>query len=216
MGLEHSNNMLDLYLIRHPQTAANLEKKVQGALLDEAPQPGYEPKVEELADKLDKIGPIDAVLTSILQRARIPAQLLFELLMKKDNKPDYIATNLLNERNWGEYNGRPYSEVPFGYEGLHQYLFALTKINSGEGHEDVLRRLTEFDRLYIEPLVQGGRKGHVRLVALGHQFLLTHMLKFYMERNPAAGKYEDWPNLFVKHLQFEAYTTNKKAIETPF
>lgn len=208
--------MLDLYLIRHPQTPANLEKRVQGALVDEEPKPGYEARVEELADMLAHKGRVDAVLTSTLKRARIPTHLLFELLMQKGQTLDYVSTPILNERNWGEYNGKPYDQVPFGEEGLHQYLFALAQIEGGEGHEDIRRRLEEFDRWYVRNYI--GKKGDepTHLVVVGHQFLLAHMAYFYLKGNPVAGPYTDLQNLGVRHLRLESQQTGQKAVELPF
>ncbi len=211
--------MLDLYLIRHPPTNSSAGNIIQGSLVDEDPKDGYGHNLEDIAAKLAKEGTIDAVVTSHLKRARKPAHELFELLLNYGQNPDYISTPALNERNWGALNGKPYEQVVSSSdpEALRRYLFDLAQIENGEGHKDIRRRLMEFDQWYIQPIVQRNGDKATSLVILSHQFLLTHMRYFYTRGDVAAGPYEPWPNLGVRHLRIDGKPQeNQRAMEIPF
>lgn len=235
--------MLNVYFVRHPLVPANLagdgiEYIVQGPLLDEDPLPGYEEELRHLGYELSQRGPILGVIAGKLKRQIKPAYELFELFLEEGHRPAFVSTEIMDERNWGIYNGRPYSQVPNGPDGaaVRQYLFSQKEIEDGEGYLDLINSFREFHENEIQRLITRSddlqrymeespdvqRQGQVPdysesgIVVVGSSFKLLHLVNYYLHGDPGYGQYEHWENLGVRHFRIEGSNDQQRIIELPF
>lgn len=132
--------MLELLLIRHGQTDWNVERRVIGTNPVPLNKVGRA-QVRALARVLKNV-PIQAIYTSPIKRALETAAIL---LHGRDAIP-LIEEEGLSEINYGQWVGRPFSEIP----ELTQYFEspASVVIPCGEQIPEVQRRiLTAIDKI---------------------------------------------------------------------
>ncbi len=187
--------MLELYLIRHPKTVYNEERKIQGQL-DVELIPGWEESVDSLTEKLALQGEFSAFLTSDLMRANKVAYRVVERLIRKHGKPLVLrSTPDLRERHWGVLQGKSYDEVDTQGKDIHHYLLELDQVEGGESFAAIEARVKRVDA-YLRG-IQGDR-----VCIIGHQFTNTYLSNFELEGNILARPYEDWPHLLIKQISF--------------
>jgi broad specificity phosphatase PhoE len=99
---------MKLLIVRHGETEENSQKIIQGRLPGKLTKLG-EKQAKELGKKLKKYN-INKIYCSLIDRCR---QTL-ELALKEMNYEAEIEyTELLSERDFGKYSGKPRSEVDF-------------------------------------------------------------------------------------------------------
>ena len=94
-----------LYLVRHGQTAANHRRLLQGSTDHPLDELGLR-QAQLIAERLTEVPPLDAVVTSPLQRARVTATIIGERL---GLQPRII--NELSELDFGEGENRTFEEM---------------------------------------------------------------------------------------------------------
>jgi len=99
---------MKIYAIRHGQTDLNAEKRVQGCKSDLSLNNVGIKQAKDVAEIL-KNKNIDLIVTSPLKRAMETADIIANRLNIKKDK--IIQGQRLYERNFGDYEGRPISEV---------------------------------------------------------------------------------------------------------
>ena len=97
-----------LLIVRHGETEENSQKIIQGRLPGKLTQLGQK-QAKELGKRLRKYK-IDKIYCSPVDRCR---QTLELALKEMDYKGEIEYTELLSERDFGKYSGRPRSEVDF-------------------------------------------------------------------------------------------------------
>jgi probable phosphoglycerate mutase len=91
--------MTTLYLVRHGETEDNVRQIMQGQTQGELTEHGRE-QARQVADRLAS-KPIDAIVSSDLQRAIQTAEIIAE-----PHRLPINQTTLLRERDWGGFTGR--------------------------------------------------------------------------------------------------------------
>ena len=99
---------MKLLIVRHGETDENSQKIIQGRLPGKLTSLG-EKQAKELGKKLKKYK-IDKIYCSPIDRCR---QTLELALKEMDYKGEIEYTELLSERDFGKYSGKPRSEVDF-------------------------------------------------------------------------------------------------------
>lgn len=198
--------MVDLALIRHPPTHANLEGLIQGASIDQPPIPGFEPRLKEIAEEISSWGNVNYIFSSELRRTIVPALLFRGYLKEKGQNPRYVPSPHLNEKNFGEREGTPlYSDnldaVGWTEEekkNLREVLFEIVS-SKGENFEHIAKRID----LYTEDLLDltSGLES-ARAVIFGHRYHLNYMVNHYLGLK-LPGPFLDWENLGVKYARLE-------------
>ena len=186
--------MLELYLMRHPETIANQQKIIQGQTTSPL-VPGWEESVDLLAERLAREGPFSAFFTSDLPRADEAAKRIVDYLIDQHKIPlVFHSIPHLRERHWGEFQKKKYDEVDTKGKGVYQYLFKKKKIKGGEDHDAIEKRIRGFDEIYLQDL-----EGNVGI--MGHQFSNTYLLNYFLEDGDIVARpYREWPNLLIRHL----------------
>lgn len=166
------DKMARMYLLRHPPTEGG--KIIKGnkniPLL-----PGWEPRLEYIARKLANEVSIGAVLSSPLDRTRLPAMFIADYFGITQGKTlRVIIDELLLERNVGRYEGKTFEEMEVITGGIHPhvYIFNQEEIPDGESkakfREEKVRRA---DDTLIEPLIRAGEN----MVISGHGWWLNEL-----------------------------------------
>jgi broad specificity phosphatase PhoE len=181
--------MLDVILLRHPETAWNREKILQG----QSDIPALDPTVsDELARQIVELGFVAAVYTSDLQRCSEPAFNLHRKIAAQTSLPvPYSLTPLLRERNFGSLEGKPYDILGHdSVESVGNYLYHL-EIPDGEGKDasraraaDALRSLLYYQVPQMTTVV----------VAMTHGCFMNYMLT-ELEGNVELSPYRPSGNL---------------------
>ena len=91
--------MTTLYLVRHGETEDNVRQIMQGQTQGELTEHGRE-QAHQVAERLAS-KPIDAIVSSDLQRAIQTAEIIAE-----PHRLPINQTTLLRERDWGGFTGR--------------------------------------------------------------------------------------------------------------
>lgn len=91
--------MTTLYLVRHGETEDNIRQIMQGQTQGNLTEHGRE-QAHQVAERLAS-KPIDAIVSSDLQRAIQTAEIIAE-----PHRLPINQTTLLRERNWGGFTGR--------------------------------------------------------------------------------------------------------------
>ncbi len=165
---------MELWLVRHGTTRANLEGRLQGTL----PFPlGPEGRKEALllAGRL-KGQKYAYIFCSSSLRARQTARLLARTVQA----PPPLYTLLLEEYNWGVLQGLTRREIGERYPALLQQLqedFHQAEIPGAEGLDKLFRRVDRFCRL-LAALEQKGRMKHPVLVVSHGRFLQALIIHF--------------------------------------
>jgi broad specificity phosphatase PhoE len=167
--------MTELFLIRHGETTWNIRKLIQGSENPSLSELGIK-QAEMLAERFAST-PVDAIYASDLKRAAQTA----EIIAEKKGLPVHFREGL-RELCFGEWEGKPFSEVMNGY---HSFLEFWSKNDCGSSVRDAesmaqcLRRSVPV----LEEIVKNHEDGKVILVAHGvvNSFLLSHVLGLDIE-----------------------------------
>lgn len=99
------NNMTTFYLVRHGQTEWNVKGIIQGATSDSPLTTMGKKMAEDLGEKFKNVH-FDHVFSSDLLRAKRTAEII---VLEKDIA--IKTTELLRERSFGEFDGKPNEEL---------------------------------------------------------------------------------------------------------
>ncbi|MBI2134390.1 histidine phosphatase family protein [Candidatus Woesearchaeota archaeon] len=187
--------MLDLYLIRHPETVFNKQKIIQGQL-DPELAPGYQVGIEKLAAELARRKPFNHFFSSDLQRAERPARSIVDYLRQQQETPiKFVSTDLLRERHWGDLQSLVYDQVAKDGEELYQTLFKQDQIRNGESLDAIRARVKRFQEEHLREL-----DGIVGI--MGHKYFNTYLINSLLRGGDIIARpYSNWPNNFVRHLE---------------
>jgi len=190
-------------LVRHPKAGGNVIKGRE----DVPPDHGWEESTIELGERLLSFGPIDAVLTSNLRRARLPAEKLVVYFKDKGRAVDLVVSELFIERDVGYFSGMTFEEFDRLYPGKHphEHIFGLDEIPDGEPIVKVYERINLARARYFDPHVSSGG----RLVVSGHGWWINHCMN---DMTQVKKPYNKIPNLGVVVLEYDG----KIARELPF
>ena len=162
--------MTELFLIRHGETTWNIRKLIQGSENPSLSELGIK-QAEMLAERFAST-PVDAIYASDLKRAAQTA----EIIAEKKGLPVHFREGL-RELCFGEWEGKPFSEVMNGH---HSFLEFWSKndcessVRDAESMAQCLRRSVPV----LEEIVAEHEDETVLVVAHGvvNSFLLCHPL----------------------------------------
>lgn len=168
---------MELWLVRHGTTRANLEGRLQGTL----PFPlGPEGRREILclAARL-KGQPFSAIISSTTLRARQTAR----LLGKRVQSPPPFFTPMLQEYHWGIIQGLTRKEIGVRYPVILKQLqnnFHHTEIPGAEGINALFKRAGSFYRLLAALEQKVGFNYPVLIISHGRflQAFIQHFLSY--------------------------------------
>lgn len=202
--------MLELYLIRHPETEANVRRVIQGRK-DTFLKKGYEALVDEVAMRLATIGEFDAFFSSDLLRTEEPARRITDFLRTSQQQSiEYHSTELLKERDFGIFENKRYETVPCDKNDVFECLFFMQDILRGESLDSIRKRIRKFREDYIKKYEgQSGRLGIV-----GHNNL-NNYLRNELLLGDIAGPYKRMKNLEIVVIEIEQTPGGPKAREIP-
>lgn len=161
--------------------------------------------MDELTKKLVQTCSIDAVLTSDLERARIPAERIAEyLLREKGMNTPLIISEVFRERDVGVFSGMGLNEFKAAYPGKHpqSYIFGLDEIINGEPKAKVYERIESAKTGYFDTYAPDST-----IVILGHLWWFNYC-RNYMLREYSR-PYNEIPNLGRLVLEY-----NKKCLKS--
>lgn len=187
------------YLVRHPQTIWNLQRRYQGWMDIDLSEKGLVQK-EEMINNLSRLERLDVVLSSDLLRCRTIA----EPVAKKRNLKLVVSKDI-RELNFGTWEGLTFDEIS-RLDGENQRLWLRNPYKyappNGETLNECLDRVTEF----LEPYQMENA------LIVTHGGIIGALLQFYLKRDfsiPDAGTCikldivkKDWTeisNLFESH-----------------
>lgn len=157
--------MAKLILVRHGASIWN-EQGLWTGLTDISLSEKGKKEAEDAGLLLRTI-PIDAVFVSALVRARETANIILNIISKKDIP--VIADKALNERDYGELTGKNKWKIKEEY-GDEQFLKWRrgwdTPPPNGESLKDVYNRVIPYYKEHIEQLLKSGK--NVMIVAHGN------------------------------------------------
>lgn len=134
-----SNNLTTMYIVRHGETDWNVEKRIQGQT-DIALNKTGETQAKEIADVFRNIK-FDLAFSSDLLRAKRTAEII-----ALEHKLIVETTDLLRERNFGNFEGRP-SETFF------EYIKTLKELNHEERFRHTLDGTAESDETFSSRII---------------------------------------------------------------
>ena len=123
--MENNSKLTKIYLVRHGQTEAN-EQEIMSGHFDSPLTPNGENQAQKRGETLKHIH-FDAVFSSDLVRAKRTAEII-----SSDRQLAVNTTQLIRERCFGEWEGRPISE----FVEANEKLFALQKKLSEDQKHD--------------------------------------------------------------------------------
>jgi broad specificity phosphatase PhoE len=165
---------MEIWLVRHAVTEANLEGRLQGQLEYPLSRKGRGEALC-LARRL-KNQPFSAFFSSDLQRTRETARLISSL--RKDPRPLYSP--LLQEYCWGIIQGLTRNEIRARYPHLFNRLqqdFYHTEIPGAEGLEGLFRRVKIFYR-FLSRFAERTRSSRPVLIVSHGRFLQAFVIYF--------------------------------------
>lgn len=175
---------MELWLIRHGTTKANLEGRIQGTLDYPLSETGRQ-EAHRLALRL-KEQPFSLFFSSNLLRARQTSQIISSV----GEKPPPLYSSLLQEYNWGVIQGLTRKEIAEKYPRVLLQLeqdFHHTAIPGAEGLKALFRRVKTFYSI----LCSLDQKGSISLPVLvvSHGRFLQAFIIYFLKYNPG----ESWP-----------------------
>lgn len=165
---------MELWLVRHGVTDANLEGRLQGRL-DFSLSPLGRKEVYALAYRL-KNQPFYALISSNLSRARETSQIIATQLQNIDP----VYSSVLQEYDWGIIQGLTRKEIGERYPLLFRQLerdFYHTGVPGAEGLESLFRRVKVFYR-FLSTIEKRNKKPLPVLVVSHGRFLQAFTLLF--------------------------------------
>ncbi len=189
--------MLEIVLLRHPETQWNRDKLIQG----HTDIPPLDPTVpDSLVASLMELGSIVAVYSSDLLRCSLPASELYNKISQASSRSVlYQETSLLRERSFGVLEGKPYAEFGADNAGsLGEYLYRLPYIISGEDITAVKSRAFHASQLLLQ---HGTRKTEV-VAVMTHGCFMNYVLND-LERRSDLSQYRVAGNLAGFRMRVE-------------
>jgi len=165
---------MELWLVRHGTTGANLEGRIQGTLQYPLSEIGMKEALL-LAHRLKKQS-FSLFFSSNLLRARQTSNIITSV--RKDPLPFY--SSLLQEYNWGIIQGLTKKEIGEQYPHILSQLqqdFHHTAIPGAEGLKGLFRRVKMFYR-FLFCLEQRGRFSRPVLIVSHGRFLQAFVIYF--------------------------------------
>jgi uncharacterized phosphatase len=165
---------MELWLVRHGTTSANLEGRIQGTLEFPLSPLGRE-EASSLAVRLKKQA-FSAFLSSNLLRTRETSRIIASL--REGPAPIYLP--LLQEYSWGIIQGLTRKEIGEKYPGLMRQLqddFHHTVIPGAEGLAPLFKRVKKFYDL-LSRLEKTGKYCKPLLIVSHGRFLQAFLLYF--------------------------------------
>lgn len=126
-----------IYFVRHGETAANKEGRIQGQSLDEPLTEVGIKQVEGLLPLLPKS--FDLLFSSPLTRAKQSA----EIIAKHTGK-EIIFRREITEQDFGEFSGKFWTETPFLRRDLDKFFAYPFETVGGESLADFRKRINSF------------------------------------------------------------------------
>lgn len=181
--LRRTENMVRLVIVRHSKTAWNIAGRVQG-MSDIPLAPESEEATRAAGRKL--CPPPDAAFCSPLKRARRTAELLLE-----GSGVVPVSDPRLEERNFGELEGKTYAEL--GLPDHTELFYALDKAKGAESGESVFGRV----RSFLEDMI--ARFDGKRVLVVSHGVCISYLLYALTHAtwNPA-----EYDMAYIKNLDF--------------
>jgi uncharacterized phosphatase len=158
-----------IYFVRHGETAANREGRIQGQSLDEPLTEAGVRQVESILPLLP--GDFDLLFSSPLKRAKQSA----EIIAKHTGK-EIIFCKEIMEQDFGEFSGKFWTETPFLRRDLEKFFAYPFETAEGESLADFRKRINLF--LYY---VRGTYPSKVALV-IAHGGVIHSMHRMYPQK----------------------------------
>lgn len=161
---------MELFLIRHCQTYANVQRITQGWINGRLTKKGREQAQiigEKLKKQHKKNNPFEIIYSSSLRRAE---QTAIELAKKL--KVPIEKTELMKERGYGKLEGKPLNLLPEGFVGID----ANENGFSGKGVEsfkDIRKRIKRFLKILKS-------KRHKKIIVVGHAEINNYFLNILL------------------------------------
>lgn len=191
--------MLELVLLRHPETQWNRDKLLQG----QSDIPALDPTVpESLVDAIYSLGVVAGVHSSDLLRAAAPADDLYRKLRVYCNEPLFILQNeMYRERHFGDLEGQPYHALGCADLGtVGEILYRRKEVPHGESLEYVQDRASAV----ADYVLQYDNSVHCVLPIMTHTLFMNYLINALERRSPQdLSMYRVVPNLCGFHLQIE-------------
>ena len=124
-----------IYLVRHGQSVANVEKRSAGHLDTPLTQEGKH-QAQKLAQRFKQINDFEIIYTSDLQRAYDTAKAIYEF----HNDKEFIVDERIREKNFGELENISFETAKLKYGGLP----ISWDVKGGDSFETHLKRVEEF------------------------------------------------------------------------
>ena len=174
--------MLELVLLRHPETQWNKERLLQG----HSDIPPLNPCVpESLVDALSTLVSPDVenhirVYTSDLLRCALPAEDLHRRLSKQYPLQPLVKTPLLRERHFGNHEGKPYTTFDStNTRELGEKLYRMQEMPNGESVAQCQKRARSIASEFYEH-----RNDSCLVIALSHGCFINYVLNELEGRSP--------------------------------
>lgn len=157
---------MNIYLVRHPETSWNIEKRFQGHLEGEITRAGKE-KTNKFVDNLH-LNSIDIIFHAQNQRTAYVAR----ELKKKYVNSIILEDPLLNERNCGDFEGKYYKDIYSENDDSKDFEKKyIWKPPNGESHKEVSERgmafLSKITKKY---------KGNITIICITSSGVIRNIL----------------------------------------
>jgi uncharacterized phosphatase len=175
---------MELWLVRHGTTGANMEGKLQGTLDYPLSEAGIK-ETTLLAHRLEK-QPFSLFFSSNLLRARQTTH----IIASYRKGPTPLFSSLLQEYNWGVIQGLGKKEIGERYPQLLERLqqdFYHAAIPGAEGLNNLFKRVKTFYS-FLASLERNSRLPHPVLI-VSHGRLLQAFILYFLDYNQR----KSWP-----------------------
>ncbi len=162
---------MTIYLIRHGETTANVEKKFAGVSDVELTEKGVGQAI--LAGEKLKAIQFDAFYSSTLKRAHETAKII-----AKHQSVEVVALDTLKEMNFGIWEAKKLSEIKSqDAELLNEWFveFENFKVPEGESVKEMFERVTSAYKTIIEPF---SLDSDTRIAIVAHGGVIQSLLSF--------------------------------------
>lgn len=178
---------MELWLVRHGATDANLEGRIQGSLDFSLSTLGKK-EAFSLACRL-KCQPFSAFFSSNLSRARETSQ----IIASQRQSPVPIYMSLLQEYDWGIIQGLTRKDISKRYPLLLKQLerdFHHTEVPGAEGQEKLFKRVKIFYRFLS--IIEQRKNNSLPVLVVSHGRFLQAFTIYFLGYDPE----KFWPFSF--------------------
>ncbi len=184
---------MELYIIRHGETAWNVERRFQGR--SDIPLNDYGIELAKVTSEALKDVEFDAIYSSPLIRAKTTAEII-----RRDRKLDIILDDRLMEMGFGACEGRPSAEIKDFLNTFFNDPSNFIPMEGGETYEQVAERAKEF----IQDVVIPNAQSMNRMLIVAHG-ALNRALMIQMNHQTIA---DFWSGIFQKNCCVNIYEVN--------